>query len=409
VTTTTDSDTIKIISVDDHLIEPPTLWQERLPQKYREIGPRVVRSQGVGELMDGKLEFKETPDGRQWDVWLYEDKVVPLHGIQFGAEPTEMTAAEAKYPKPTTYDTIRPGCYRQKERLEDMDLNGVEASICFPNMFVRFAGQVFLEAKDKDLALLSLRVYNDWVIEEWCNGSGGRLIPLCVVPLWDPKLAAEEVERVATLGCRAITFTELPAFLGLPSIHSGHWDGLFAACAETGTVVNVHIGSGSKFFTTSLDAPFHTMACLNFINPAMSITDWVFSGLLQRHENLRVMFAESQIGWIPYLLERMDRTWQQYPNFGWKDGKSAKEVMPLPPSHYFKDHVLCAFFDDAHGLRSLDEIGVDVVAFETDYPHSDGTWPNSPKVAEKLLDGCSDDIRRKVLRDNAIRFFDLAF
>jgi predicted TIM-barrel fold metal-dependent hydrolase len=220
-------------------------------------------------------------------------------------------------------------------------------------------------------------------------------------------LAAAEVERVAARGGKTIAFSELPVNLGLPSIHSGHWNPLFAACAGTGLPISIHIGSGSKFLTTSLDAPFHEMAVLNFLNPAMSITDWVFSGLLQAYSDLRVMFAESQIGWLPYLLERMDRTWQQYPTFGWKDGLSATEAMPEPPSHYFRKHVLCTFFDDAHGLHSIDEIGIDAVAFETDYPHGDGTWPNSAKVADELLEGFDDSVRRKVLRDNAIRFFNL--
>ena len=119
---------------------------------------------------------------------------------------------------------MRPGSFRADDRLSDMDINGVEASQCFPNMFVRFCGQRFLSGKDPDLALLCVRAYNDWMVEEWAGPSGGRLVPLCIVPLWDAELAAEEVERNAARGVRAVCFSELPGNLGLPSIHSGYWD-----------------------------------------------------------------------------------------------------------------------------------------------------------------------------------------
>ena len=117
-----------------------------------------------------------------------------------------------------------------------MDTNWTQASLCFPN-FPRFCGQTFLEASDRELALLCVRAYNDWMVEEWCGASDGRLVPLCLVPLWDPQLAAAEVERNAARGVRAVCFSEIPAYLGLPSIHSGEWDPFFAACEATGTVL----------------------------------------------------------------------------------------------------------------------------------------------------------------------------
>ena len=109
-----------------------------------------------------------------------------------------------------------------------MTLNGVEAQLGFPN-YPRFCGQLFLRGKDRDLALLCVQAYNDWMVEEWGGESGGRLIPLCLIPLWDAKLAASEVRRNASRGCRAAAFSELPSYLGLPSIYSGHWDPFFAA------------------------------------------------------------------------------------------------------------------------------------------------------------------------------------
>ena len=137
----------------------------------------------------------------------------------------------------TTFDEIRPGCWKQPERLADMDANHVEAAVCFPNVLPRFCGQAFLERDDKELAGLCVKAYNDWIIDEWCAGEGdGRLIPLTLIPLWDPAGAAEEIRRCAAKGSFAITFPENPYPLGLPSIHhpSHHWDPVFTACQETG-------------------------------------------------------------------------------------------------------------------------------------------------------------------------------
>ena len=124
-----------------------------------------------------------------------------------------------------------------------MDANHIEAALCFPT-FPRFCGQTFTEAKDKELGLLCVKAYNDWMVEEWCGDSGGRLIPLCLIPLWDAELAAAEVRRNAERGVRAVCFSEIPPFLGLPSVHDPdhYWDPFFRACAETKTIVNMHIG-----------------------------------------------------------------------------------------------------------------------------------------------------------------------
>ena len=134
--------------------------------------------------------------------------------------------------------------------------------------------------RDRELALLCVRAYNDWMVEEWCGGSDGRLVPLCIVPLWDPQLAAAEVERNAARGVRAVCFSEIPAYLGLPSIHSGEWDPFFAACEATGTVLGLHIGSGSKMPSTSADAPLGVPVTIGFGNCMNSLADWLFSGKL---------------------------------------------------------------------------------------------------------------------------------
>jgi predicted TIM-barrel fold metal-dependent hydrolase len=200
-----------------------------------------------------------------------------------------------------------------------------------------------------------------------------------------------------------VCFSELPYHLGLPTIHSGHWDPFFEACAETGTVVAMHIGSSSKMPAASPDAPPSVSATLAFGNAMTSLVDFLMSGLLVRYPALRLMYAESQIGWIPYALQRVDQVWED--NQGWAQTKH----IPEPPSTYYYSNVYGCFINDPHGLDSIAEVGEDNITAETDYPHSDSTWPDSGAIMAKLTAGLTAEQTRKVLRGNAIRLLDLSF
>jgi predicted TIM-barrel fold metal-dependent hydrolase len=391
-----------IISVDDHIVEPATTWTDRIPAKYHDVCPRIERAP-MGEItfVGGKLTVKPGSEGNPTDWWYYEDLKRPLLRVDsaVGVPRDQVTM------KGITYEDMRPGSYRQKERLEDMTDNHIEASLCFPT-FPRFCGQTFTEAEDKELALLCVRAYNDYQVDEWCAGTDGRLIPLAIVPLWDAHLAAAEVRRNADRGVRAVCFSEIPAYLGLPSIHDpdNYWDPFFAACDETSTVVNMHIGSSSKMPSTSPDAPAAVGSSLTHINAELSMTDFLLSGLFERFSNLKVAYSEGQIGWIPHLMHRMDVVWEE--NRGWG---GVGDKVPNPPSSYFKDHVFGCFFDDPNGLLLIDEIGEDNITYESDYPHSDSTWPRTREIAEKQMAGLTDEQRYKVVRGNAITLFGLDF
>ena len=201
---------------------------------------------------------------------------------------------------------------------------------------------------------------------------------------------------------RAVAFSEIPAYLGLPSIHSGEWDPFFAACEATGTVVCLHIGSGTKMPSTSPDAPLGVTVTIGYGNCMNSLADWLFSGKLAQFPGLRLMYAESQIGWIPYLLERADDVWKQHRAWVSTGGEIGE-----PPSTYYYRQVYGCFFRDHHGMASLDACGVDNVMFEVDYPHSDSTWPDSRAVAEEIMVGLDPDVVYKLARGNAISLFGL--
>jgi len=387
-----------IISVDDHVLEPGHVWQDRVPAKFKDAAPRLVRHK----------------DG---EAWVYEGKrmVTPGLGAVAGKTREEFSF------EPITYDEMRPGCYDSVARLEDMDRAGVLASMCFPS-FPRFCGQVFNEAKDRELALLCVQAYNDWMIDEWCGRAPGRYIPLTLIPLWDPVLAAAEVRRNAARGSTAVAFSENPAMLRLPTIQDpgGHWDPLMAACEETETVLCMHIGSSSKRLTMSDESPMLvTMSWGPPLLIAGAMIEWIFSPVVRKFPGIKVALAEGGIGWMPFFLEKATQVVEKHQYWIANgdvrhdslsgqievDERAAIDLQGFSVMDTFRQHIYGCFIDDVHGVRNLDAIGFDNVMIETDYPHSDSTWPNCLEHAQKQLAGISPENRHKIMRGNAERLF----
>ena len=366
-----------LVSVDDHVVEPPTMFDNHLPDKWKEFAPKSVRDEERGI-----------------DVWTYEGNVIPNIGLNAvaGRPPEEYNI------EPTSYDGIRDGCYDIHERVKDMNRNGVLGSMCFPS-FVQFCGQLFSKADDLDMALNMVRAYNDWHIDEWCGTYPGRFIPLSIPPIWDPQLMADEVRRVAKKGCRAVTFSESPAKLGWPHVFGDHWDPFFAACEDEGTVIALHIGSSSTMLALEPGAPIDVMITLTPLNTMHAATDLLWSSVLRRFPNLQFALSEGGTGWLPYWLERIDYVYQQHRFW------TGQDFGDQLPSQVAKDHFSFCFISDAAGVAQRDAIGVDSMTWECDYPHSDSTWPNSPESVAKQLEGLSDEVVNKFTHENAIRIY----
>ena len=383
------------VSVDDHLLEPARLWQERLPERWRDTGPRIVR--------DGRSEF-----------WVYEDRQIVTTGLNAVAGKRR----EEFSPEPITYEDMRPGCYNPADRVADMNQGFVLSSMLFPS-FPRYCGQVFHEAKDKELGLLCVQAWNDFILEEFNDAYPGRFIPMMIIPLWDPAAAAQEIERTAARGAKSIAFSENPTKLGLPSIHTDYWDPVFKAAEETGFVLSMHVGSSSNLIRTSDDMP--TLAFMAYsaaANQAGTLLDWLFSGNFERYPNLKIALSEGSIGWIPYFLERAEqvvdkqRFWASRfdinMNASHERGEElgqSKFSLDTDVRRLFHDHVYGTFIDDQAGLRLLDIIGEENVMLECDYPHSDSTWPESISLARKWLEHLPEDVQYKIAIGNAARVY----
>ncbi len=371
-----DANDMILISVDDHLVEPPDMFQGRLPARFADQAPRVVR------LDDGS------------DVWTFNGNVIPNIGLNAVAgRPKQEYGIE-----PTSYQEMRPGCYDVHERVKDMSAGGVLASMCFPS-FPGFSGRLFAAADDKDLALATIQAYNDWHIEEWCGAYPGRFIPMALPVLWDPDLAAAEVRRVAALGCHSMTFTENPATLGYPSFHDTHWDPLWKSLVEENVVMSIHLGSSGKLAITAADAPVDVMITLQPMNICQAAADLLWSRVLKEFPEIRIALSEGGTGWIPYFLDRLDRTYDMHS--AWTGQNFASRL----PSDVFREHFLTCFISDPVGIQLRHQIGMDNISWECDYPHSDSSWPTSAEELELVTAGVPDDEINKMTYENAMRWY----
>ncbi|MFI6314580.1 amidohydrolase family protein [Nocardia fusca] len=380
-----------LISVDDHILEPPNLWVDRVPRADRDRAPH--------------MEF----DDNGVDCWVYDGKRFPSSGLSAvaGKEKEEFS------PKPLSYSEMRRGCYDPVARIDDMNRAGILASLCFPTI-TRFCGQLFMEAGDREFGLVCLKAYNDWVIEDWCGAAPGRYIPLVLIPLWDPRLAVRELERCAAKGTTTFAFSENPAPLGLPTIHdpNGYWDPVMAAANDMDLVVSMHVGSSSTVPQISKDAPFLANLAWGATRTSGAMLSWLFSGMFQRFPNLKIALSEGEIGWMPYFLERAEqvldkqRHWvKRGMNWGEHSGSQGVDLDTLDIRQTFRDHIFGCFIEDTHGIASIAEIGENNIMCETDYPHSDSTWPNCIDAVKKQIDHLPEATQYKILRGNAERLY----
>jgi predicted TIM-barrel fold metal-dependent hydrolase len=371
-------DEMTLVSIDDHSIEPPDMYDRHVPAKWRDQAPKIVR------------------DDSGIDLWVFQGQAT---STPFGMAATVGWPNSEWGFNPGAFSELRPGCFDVHERVRDMNANGVLASMCFPTM-AGFNARTFTEASDKDLSYVMLQAYNDWHIDEWCGSYPGRFIPLGIVPMWDVDLAVAEIKRISKKGCRAISFLEAPHAQGWPSFLSGHWDPMFQALVDEDMVLCLHIGGGYGLIQLAPEAPIDHTIVLPTQVTMLTAQDLLFGPTFRRFPDLRVALSEGGIGWIPFYLERADR---HFKNQSWIGNSFGGKL----PSEVFREHILACFITDPAGLKLRHDIGVDILAWECDYPHTDTTWPRSPEVLwdEVQAAGASDEDIHKITWENSLRFF----
>ncbi|MBV9661083.1 MAG: amidohydrolase [Acidimicrobiales bacterium] len=371
----------ELVSVNDHIIEPPDVWQGHLPPRFYAGAPRVI------DLPDS--------DGQ---AWLVEDRVYPIPSIATVAGQDKSTFRD---PKPARFEWMRPGCYDPVARVQDMDRDGVTMQTCFPS-FPKQAGTVFFRMKDRETALACIRAYNDFVLEEWCASAPERFVPLAIVPLWDVEEAAREASRTLEAGARGVSFLEDPAKEGLPSYHSRYWDPLLSVIEQADAALCLHFFSSPTRWTPAEDSPWATDLTLMYCTSMAAMVGLLFSPVLSTFPRLKVLLAEGGIGWLPFMLEKADFFWDRHGSYALGPSAGA----PSRPSELFRGRIYGAFIShDTSGLRERAAIGINQITWQCDYPHADSTWPESRALLGDMLRDLDPPEQAAIMSKNARRLF----
>jgi len=368
---------LKLFSVDDHIVEPADVWTKRLPSKYHDQCPRVVES-----------------DGRQF--WVFEDQRSATMGLNAvaGKDPADWGT------DPVRFADLIPGCYDPVARAEDFRADGIVGSVLFPSL-PGFGGRVLSQFEDKELAHLCVQAYNDFVIDEWCAAAPDMFVPTIITQLWDTELGAAEMRRCAEKGARAVSFPENPSYLKLPSFHTEHWDPIFEAFEDTGMACSMHLGSSGHIPLPTPDSHFSVaIAGSPAVVGVETLVDLLFGTLPHRFPDVKFVMTEGGVGYIPYVLERADFVWTKH-----------RVWAPFPdtkPSEVFHRQFAVCAVNETFGLseQAIEAIGIDNVLWESDYPHSETTWPASQSEAAKVLGHLTDEQIAKITYQNAERLFD---
>lgn len=364
-----------IISVDDHIAEPPDMFKQHVQGNDLATAP----------------QFHTTAKGDNY--WTYQGMTMASVGLNavVGRVPEEYGM------EPQSLAQVRKGCYDPQARLDDMNVNGIAASLNFGSVGGFDGSRCYHIAPDKRMALTHLRAYNDWHILEWCGYDRGRFIPCAILPTWDMDATVAEIKRVAAMGCRSVTLSENPTKMGLPSIHNPYWEPMWQALTENDITICLHIGSGNPQPHASDETPIEAWIITMPMSISIGAADWLQLDALQRYD-LKIILSESGIGWIPYFMERAD--FSHWRHKAWThSGFGGKK-----PSEVFRKHFMSCFIDDAFGLQNLQAIGEDMVAFEVDYPHSDALWPEVPEYLWQSIKHLTDTQIDKVTHLNAMRW-----
>jgi len=374
----------RVISADDHIDLqwlPKDVWQSRVPAAFLEQAPRVV------DTADGPCW---TCAGERWDAW----------GVRTGAA----GAMGGRRLALERGGVLEPGVLRPTTtalRLADMDRDGVDATVMYGPI-------VPLLIKDPELRRVCYRAYNEW-LAEFCATAPERLVGAGLIPIDDPKAAAEEVRHLRALGLRTGMF--LAARVDVP-LWDEAWEPLWQAAADSAIPIGFHLGGGLRTVAFSGPKAGHpgnmgvrvSCSTLQMDEPLAAV---IFSGALERHPGLKIVLAETGIGWLPYMLERMDDTYDKFVDAEEFWRRQGGLALRMAPSAYFRRQVWATFQTDEVGLRLLDRLGDDRVMWASDYPHADSTWPESRQAIEQGFKDVPAPSRRRILCDNARALYGL--
>ena len=400
-------DEIPVVDVDSHLSEPPTLWLDRLPQRWQEIAPRVVPT-----------------DSTSGDMWLIDGR--PLFPA-WGLAPAGWKEGFPSHPR--VVEEVDPAAYDPAARLQRLDDFGIRAQIIYPNLLGTHITTI-MDVGERAFQVACFSAYNDF-LADFAATAPGRFVPIAAIPFFDIEASVRELNRCAAIGHKGLLLANKPELAGLPPLKDPYWHPLFAAAQDLEMPVNFHVGFAlaapqgngaappdpeqERLWKAFAEGKAHTvlpeiiknLVVSIFMSNAGAITDLIVSGLCDRFPNLPFVSVESGFGYVPWLIEALDWQWLNY---------SGRTILPdrLLPSEYFRRQIYATFWFERESLNTQVEAWADNVMFETDFPHPTciapgpaSTSPTARNLIEQNLSGLSESTCRKVLSATAARLYHL--
>ncbi|HLK12954.1 MAG TPA: amidohydrolase family protein [Candidatus Binatia bacterium] len=365
----------RIISADSHTVEPPDLWEKWLERKYLDTAPKLV------------------DDGDGGHAWIYMGAKTPEPlGLVtcVGTHPEELKWTGARYGS-----TIHPSCYEGAARLEVMDVDGVDAEMLYPP---QRAMLTFMKNQDRDAHLAGIRAYNRWLGESFCAPDPDRLIGIFQMPNVGIETAVAELERAKKEGFRGVALSAWPSGGdNLRPEDDPFWD----AAAELDVPVSIHLllaAQQQKMGASNKGSVAIGASAFMYTMPIL--VEMIFQGVFDRFPKLRLALVEVGVGWIPHFLEMVDDRY-------WRNRHWTKTNVKKVPSEYFHDHCLATFIVDRAGIAIRHLVGVENMAWSTDFPHHGNDWPYSRRTIDSLFADVPAEERRKIVCTNAARFWGL--
>ena len=380
-------ESLAIIDVDSHLTEPHDLWTSRAPASLKNRVPRVVGS-GMDRawVVDEDIQISTTNPSS-----VIRKDGEKSRGIEFFGWQIE---------------DVHEASWNMERRVELLDEFGLYAQILYPNV-AGFGSQNFMKVEDSALRLACAQIYNE-AMAEIQERSGGRLLPMALMPWWNIDQSVEEVERARDMGLKGIVMCSDPDSVGLPDLGADAWKPFWDACDQLGMVVNFHIGASETSFNMFGRAAWESMGMRQrlglgsaalFVENSRVTSNMIYSGIFDRCPNLKVVSVESGIGWIPFVLESIDYEWEE-------TGAQLDVNLQKKPSEYFRDHFWgCFWFEKAAPRYLIDVIGEDNVLFETDFPHPTCLYPKVQEYIAEVSADWSPSRKRKIFQDNAAQLY----
>jgi predicted TIM-barrel fold metal-dependent hydrolase len=374
----------QIISADGHNIEPPHIWEKYLPKRFAEHAPRLVKDPKGGDAWEFIRGAEPMPIGLVTNagVWgrRYEEN------DWFGS----------------SYENIRQGAFDGRARLDEQDIDGVDAEVIYPSQRTM---AVFMAQPDDALHVAGVEAYNNWLLEEFCAADPERLIGLAQMPAIGVPAAIKAAEAAKRSGFKGVIITSFPSGSALPLPED---DGFWEAVQEIAIPVHIHARlthAGKQAAAAATARASMGKISLQSMGGAVAgisdaVARMIYSEMFDRFPYLKIVLAETGVGWVPHFLEHMDDHW-------WRNRVWTGSKLKMLPSHYFARNFMCTFIREPFAVLNRYSIGVDNMMWSNDYPHHRHDWPYSRRIIEESFLNVPASEKEKIICGNAVKLYKL--